>query len=227
MTNCSNCHGAERQGMMGSFPALTGIENRLDKSQIIQILSKGKGVMPAFPQFTEAELEKSAAYLLEGKTENRSAEIPKIGLDKYVLQGFRIFTDQDGFPANKAPWGTLTAVDLATFSVKWKVPLGYYPALRKKGILEDTGTMNYGGCVATAGGVVFVGATADELFRAFDADSGKELWSYKLPAGGYAVPSVYEVDGKQYVVIAAGGGNRMGTPSGDAFIAFSLPDGKK
>jgi quinoprotein glucose dehydrogenase len=227
MTNCSNCHGAERQGMMGSFPALTGIENRLDKSQIIQILSKGKGVMPAFPQFTEAELEKLAAYLLEGKTENRSPETPKIGLDKYVLQGFRIFTDQDGFPANKAPWGTLTAVDLATFSVKWKVPLGYYPALREKGILEDTGTMNYGGCVATAGGLVFVGATADELFRAFDADSGKELWSYKLPAGGYAVPSVYEVDGKQYVVIAAGGGNRMGTPSGDAFIAFSLPDGKK
>lgn len=183
--------------------------------------------MPAFPQFTDAELEKLAAYLLEGKTEELSPETPKIGLDKYVLQGFRIFTDQDGFPANKAPWGTLTAVDLTTFSVKWKVPLGYYPALREKGILEDTGTMTYGGCVATAGGVVFVGATADELFRAFDADSGKELWSYKLPAGGYAVPSVYEVDGKQYIVIAAGGGNRIGTPSGDAYVAFSLADEKK
>jgi len=227
MLNCSNCHGADRQGVKGSFPALTGIENRLDKSQLKHTLQNGKGVMPAFPQFTEVELEKLAAYLLEGKEFHRSTDIPQIGLDKYVLQGFRIFTDQDGFPANKAPWGTLAAVDLSSFSVKWKVPLGYYPALREKGIMEDTGTMNFGGCVATAGGVVFVGATADELFRAFDADTGEELWSHKLPAGGYAVPSVYEVDGKQYVVIAAGGGNRMGTPSGDAFFAFSLPDGKK
>lgn len=226
MLNCSNCHGANRQGAKGSYPALTGIENRLDKSQLIQTLRNGKGIMPAFPQFTEEELEKLAVYLLEGKTDSQTSEVLQNGLEKYVLQGFRIFTDQEGFPASQAPWGTLAAVDLTTLSVKWKVPLGYYPALREKGIMEDTGTMSYGGCVATAGGLVFVGGTADELFRAFDAATGNELWSYKLPAGGYAVPSVYEVDGKQFVVIAAGGGNRMGTPSGDTFIAFALPDQK-
>jgi len=138
------------------------------------------------------------------------------------LKGFRLFTDQDGFPASRPPWGTLNAVDLKTMQVKWKVPLGNYPALTALGI-ENKGTQNFGGCVSTAGGLVFIGGSADEMFRAFDAETGEILWEHKLPAGGYAVPSVYEVEGRQFVVIAAGGGNRIGTPSGDAYVAFSLP----
>jgi quinoprotein glucose dehydrogenase len=145
-------------------------------------------------------------------------------VDRYALNGFRIFTDQEGFPASRPPWGTLNAVDLKTMQIKWKVPLGYYPALRERGV-PDTGTQNFGGCVATGGGLVFIGGSADEMFRAFDAETGKELWKYKLPAGGYAVPAVYEANGRQYVVIAAGGGNRIGTPTGDAYVAFALPEG--
>ena len=96
--------------------------------------------------------------------------------------------DQTG-PGVRPPWGTLNAVDLTTGSVKWKVHLGYYPALMDKG-LAPNGTQNFEGCVATLGGLVFKGAAADERFRAFRASDRKELWSFRLPAGGYATPSV-------------------------------------
>jgi len=145
---------------------------------------------------------------------------------RFVMKGFKLLTDEEGYPGSLPPWGTLNAMDLRTGKILWKVPLGFYPELKKRGIPE-TGTMNYGGAVATAGGLVFVGATADECFRAYDAKTGKELWRFQLPAGAYAVPAVYMINGKQYVVIAAGGGNRMGTPSGDSFYAFALPDQQK
>jgi quinoprotein glucose dehydrogenase len=184
--------------------------------------------MPAHTQFSRTDLNAMVGYLLDEKDTLSSLNSAAINtainpaLEKYVLKSFKILTDQEGFPASAPPWGTLNAVDMRTGTVKWQVPLGYYPKLKDRGI-NNTGTQNFGGCVATAGGLVFIGATADEMFRAFNASTGKELWSFKLPAGGYATPSVYQVDGKQYVVIAAGGGNRNGTPSGDVYMAFALP----
>ena len=88
--------------------------------------------------------------------------------------------------------------------------------------MAPTGTENYGGPIVTDGGLVFVAATKDEMFRAFDKQTGRVLWQAKLPAGGYATPATYEVNGRQYVVVAAGGG-KMGTKSGDAYVAFALP----
>ena len=143
--------------------------------------------------------------------------------DRYTIDAYTVFSDQDGVPATAPPWGTLNAVDLNKGEILWKVPLGEYPQLVAKGI-RHTGTMNYGGTVTTAGGVVFVAATADEKIRAFEAHSGRLLWEHQLPAGGYATPSVYMVNGKEYVVIAAGGGGKNGTKSGDAVVAFALPD---
>jgi len=99
--------------------------------------------------------------------------------------------------------------------------LGEYAALTKKGI-KPTGTENHGGPVVTAGGLLFIGATEDEMFRAFDKDSGKILWQYKLPAGGFATPITYAIDGKQYVVIACGGA-RYGLKPGGSYVAFALP----
>ena len=131
--------------------------------------------------------------------------------------------DQAGYPGLKPPWGTLNAIDLNKGEILWKVPLGEYPELIAKG-LPPTGTQNLGGSAVTAGGLVFIGATKDENFRAFDKASGKILWTYKLPFGGFATPSVFEVAGKQYVVIAAGGGGRVGSPSGDAYVAFTLKE---
>ncbi|EON78342.1 Glucose dehydrogenase, PQQ-dependent [Lunatimonas lonarensis] len=221
MLNCSNCHGADRKGLAEAYPPLLGIADRYSKEEIRRIIRGGKGVMPAFSQFDNAQLDALVSFVIDGQVPTGES-VPTEKVDKYVMAGFRLFLDEEGFPASKPPWGTLNAIDLETFSIDWKVPLGDYPSLTARGI-SGKGTQNFGGCVATAGGLVFVGGSADEMFRAFDADTGEVLWSYKLPAGGYAVPAVYEVDGRQYVVIAAGGANRIGTPSGDSFVAFALP----
>jgi quinoprotein glucose dehydrogenase len=139
----------------------------------------------------------------------------------YSHTGYNRFLDPDGYPAVKPPWGTLNAIDLEKGTIAWTRTLGAFPELSKAGVPE-TGTENYGGPIVTAGGLVFVAATRDEKFRAFDKADGKLLWETALPAGGYATPSTYSVGGKQYVVIAAGGG-KMGTKSGDAYVAFALP----
>jgi quinoprotein glucose dehydrogenase len=121
----------------------------------------------------------------------------------------------------KPPWGTLNAIDMNEGEILWQVPLGEFKELTEKGI-PKTGTENYGGPVVTAGGLIFIAASQDEYIRAFDKESGKEIWKYKLPAGGYATPATYEINSKQYLVIACGGG-KMGTPSGDSYLAFTLP----
>ena len=136
------------------------------------------------------------------------------------MTGYNRFVDADGTPAVKPPWGTLNAINLNTGEYEWTVPLGEIDSLTKRGI-PVTGTENYGGLLNTKGGLIFIGATKDERFRAFDKKTGKMLWQYQLPAGGYATPATYAINGKQYVVIACGGG-KMRTKSGDSYIAFAL-----
>ncbi|HET9635087.1 MAG TPA: pyrroloquinoline quinone-dependent dehydrogenase [Gemmatimonadaceae bacterium] len=148
---------------------------------------------------------------------NRGA---RVQLSPYDFAGYERWRDADGYPAIKPPWGTLSAIDLNTGDYRWRIPLGEHPELASRGI-RDTGAEQYGGPIVTAGGLVFIAATMDERFRAFDKDTGKLLWETTLPAAGYATPSTYMVNGKQYVVIAAGGG-KLGTKSGDAYVAFAL-----
>ena len=137
--------------------------------------------------------------------------------------------DLEGYPGIKPPWGTLTALNLNNGKIIWQVPLGYFEKLKKRGIL-NTGTANFGGPTATLGGLVFVGGTLDKLIRAFDTDTGKELWSHKLPYIGSAPPTVYEAKGEQYIVIPATGGSSLKkmypdlVESGDAYVAFKLAD---
>ena len=154
-------------------------------------------------------------------------EAPKVSDDvatdiPYIFGGYTRLLDDKGYPGVAPPWGTLTAVDVGAGTIKWQVTLGDRPDARRP---KDppTGTENYGGPAITAGGVLFIGATNDEKFRAFDMRNGKQLWEASLPAGGYATPATYVVDGRQYVVIAAGGG-KMGTKSGDTYVAFALPE---
>ncbi|MCW3111186.1 MAG: pyrroloquinoline quinone-dependent dehydrogenase, partial [Segetibacter sp.] len=136
--------------------------------------------------------------------------------------GYNRFWDTKGYPYITPPWGSLTAINLNSGDFAWQATLGEYDELTKKGI-PPTGAPNLGGSMVTAGGLVFIASTQDEKFRAFDKETGKILWETKLPAGGYASPSTYMVDGKQYVVIAAGGGGKMLTKSGDYYLAFALP----
>ncbi len=140
----------------------------------------------------------------------------------WVASGHDEVFDAEGFPVSKRPWGTLNAIDLHEGTSVWQVPLGTYPELETRGY-APTGTFNIGGPVVTAGGLVFIGATKDERVRAFDKQTGAVLWEYPLPASGYATPSVYQVDGRQFVVIAAGGGGKPGTKGGDSYLAFALP----
>ncbi len=140
----------------------------------------------------------------------------------YRISGYDRFVDQDGYPAVKPPWGMLNAIDLNSGEIRWRVTLGEYAELSERGV-PPTGTETLGGAIVTAGGLIFIGGTKDEKFRAFGKGSGKVLWEHQLPAGGYATPCTYEVRGKQFVVIAAGGGGKLQTKSGDSFIAFALP----
>src|SRR6185369_11477846 len=140
----------------------------------------------------------------------------------FSAHGVNVLRDQDGYPGAKPPWGTLVAVDLNVGEIRWKVPLGDWPGLREKGIL-NTGTQNFGGSIATAGGLIFIASTMDERFRAFDKTTGKLLWEVPIPAAGYAAPATYSINGVQYVVIAAGGGGKSGTKMSDAYVAYALP----
>jgi quinoprotein glucose dehydrogenase len=225
--SCAVCHGADRKGdAMKVFPSLVDVSKRLTREQVEQIIQHGKGVMPSFGSLTTAERKTLVAFLF-GDAE-RPLERPDEEEEKpeetalYSHTGYNRFLDPDGNPAVKPPWGTLNAIDLNKGTIAWTVTLGELPELTRRGI-PQTGTENYGGPIATAGGLIFIGATKDEKFRAFDRSNGRVLWESSLPAGGYATPATFAVNGKQFVVIAAGGG-KMGTRSGDAYVAFALPE---
>lgn len=240
--NCTSCHGFGRKGNPPLYPPLANLE--LEADSIRRVLGQGRGIMPAFAQLTDRELGDLVAYLQsepgavssipdadrEGAPDDRApqgepGDSTSAGAPHYA-QIAPFFTDPNGYPAIEPPWGTLNAVDLDAGRILWSVPLGEYPELVEQGI-RHTGTKNFGGPVLTAGEVVFIAATADEKIRAFDQRSGDLLWEHQLPAGGYATPSTYEIDGTQYVVIVAGGGGKPGTPPGDAVVAFALPESER
>lgn len=220
---CLSCHGKNLEGgeMFGAVPSLQDIGNRLDQSAIIQTIKNGKGAMPPFKFLTDDQIKSVTSFLLEVEdvneivTENRS-DWPY----PYYFDGYTRFKDPDGYPAITPPWGTLNAINLNTGTISWKVTLGEFPELMKAG-LPPTGSENYGGPVVTASGLVFMAGTLDEKFRVFDSSDGALLWETKLPAAGFATPAIYEVDGKQYIVIACGGG-KLDQKSGDSYVAFSL-----
>ena len=221
VNNCSSCHGIDRKGIPPTYPAIDKLPQ--DEQDIVNIIRNGKNMMPSFSQFNTKEIQTLMAYL--NSDEDSPGELRAHGDVKirYAQEGYNRFNDNQGFPAIAPPWGTLNAIDLTTGNFVWRKPLGEYPELVKQGI-RHTGTLNYGGAVATAGGVIFIAATADEKFRAFEKSRGNQLWEYQLPVGGYATPSVYILNGRQYVVIVAGGGGKNGTPSGDYVMAFALPE---
>ena len=228
---CAACHGIDRQGNRAqNVPSLVGVEQRLKKPDVLALLKTGKGVMPSFDFLTENQRQLVVDYLFgtapvtSANDAGRKKEIGGVdvlGTIPYTMTGYHRWLDTNGYPAIKPPWGTLNAIDLNTGEYRWRVTLGEWPELTAKGV-PPTGTENYGGPAVTAGGLVFIAASRDEHLRAFDRKTGKELWKAKLPAAGYATPATYSVNGRQYVVIACGGG-KIGTKSGDAYVAFALP----
>lgn len=218
--NCSNCHGQDRNGNPKSnYPSLIDVGNRLDRNTIGNLITNGKGMMPGLTLLSAAEKQAVTDYLLGSeKKEVAAAEGTKMPYLPFTSTGYNKFLDSKGHPAIAPPWGTLSAIDLNTGRYRWQIPLGEEPGLNVKG----TGTENYGGPVVTANGLLFIAATKDGKLRAFDKRNGKLLWETKLPAAAFATPSVYQVNGKQYLVLACGG-TKLGTPKGNQYVAFALP----
>lgn len=218
--NCAQCHATNLLGV-SMAPPLRGLRQRLDFATVTNQIRTGKNAMPAHPHFTEEQVQAVADYLLWKDRLMPAAKAPA-DRPEYNSNGYPKFYDHEGYPANKPPWGTLNCIDLNTGKLLWKVPLGEYAALTREG-MPKTGTENYGGAVVTAGGLVFAAGTRDHKVRAFDSDTGAELWSALLPFVGNAPPAVCEVEGRQYIIISASGANKLGTPYGDAYVAFALP----
>jgi quinoprotein glucose dehydrogenase len=229
---CAACHGEDRAGHPPEFPSLIGVGDRRTFFEISKKISAGGGRMPAFPALVsdQVRLWSLVSYLQTGV--DAEASKPKVEIDSavanteidYILDGMPKFIDQEGYPAIAPPWGTLNAIDLNTGGYAWTIPFGEYPELAAKG-MKNTGSENYGGPIVTAGGLVFIGATSfDSKFRAFDKRTGNLLWETVLPAPGNATPATYSANGRQYVVIAAGGGRPPTAKSGTKILAFALPE---
>ena len=221
-SKCATCHRTDRTGGPQA-PSLIDIGKRMSRDDIVTLVRQGTGRMPAFPDMGARNMNDVADFLITGVDKGKD---PKVLADpsrlKYRSDGESIFLDPDGYPAITPPWGTLNAIDLNEGTIRWKIPLGEVPELAAKG-LKNTGSDNYGGPVVTASGLLFIGATNfDKKFRAFDKLTGQLLWETTLPAAGNATPSIYSLDGREYVVIVCGGG-KNGAPSGSSIVAFALP----
>lgn len=222
-TLCQNCHGKNFEGnqIYGNVPALQNLKNRMSVEETTALIRKGKGIMPGFQWIGEKQAKAVYDYINGDEdsnlVSNNSADWPY----PYQMRGYEKLYAPDGYPMITPPWGELVSMNLNEAKINWRIPLGEHEELTKKG-MSITGTENYGGPIVTAGGLIFIASTMDEKIRAFNAKSGKELWSYKLPAAGYATPSTYAINGRQYVVIACGGG-KLNSKSGDKYLAFALP----
>ena len=224
LRHCAGCHREDLLGSPPTFPSLKEAGQNLPENEISTIIRSGRGRMPEFAWVGDEVIAAIAHYLKSGDGDVvlDPPQHPPAFHVGYTMDGYNKFLDPDGYPAMKPPWGTLSAIDLNRGEIKWSIPFGEYPELVKAG-MGNTGSENYGGSVVTAGGLLFIGATnMDRKFRAFDKENGKLLWQTTLPAAGNATPAVYEVGGRQFVVIAAGGG-KWGNPSGGSYRAFALP----
>jgi len=220
---CASCHGIDREGYpSGGFPSLQDVAQRLNRDSVEQTILNGRGRMPAFNRLSENRRQAIVDFLFNIETTVVKQVDDDDVTPPYGFRGFHRWLDEEGYPAIKPPWGTLNAVDLNSGTIKWKVPLGEFDELTERGI-PITGTENYGGPIVTASGLLFIGATSDGKFRVFDKTNGEILWDHDLPFDGNATPSTYMANGKQYVVISAGGAK--GKPvHGGTLVAFSLPD---
>lgn len=224
LEQCAVCHGPDLRGT-GVGPSLVDVGERRTMVELLTAIALGGGRMPSFVDMPLPVMERLATYI--ANPDDPEAALAELDArpgarSKYVTAGYVYLRDDAGVPITKPPFGTLTAIDLARGELRWQIPLGEYPHLVERGI-TGTGTENYGGPVVTDGGLLFIAATADEKLRAFDKTTGELLWETKLPAAGYATPATYAVGGRQFVVVAAGGG-KLGTPSGSKYMAYALPE---
>lgn len=227
--NCASCHGTDRKGHPQSgYPSLRRLTERKTAGEIAAIIRGGRGMMPAFPGLDEVEREALIHYLLTETRMSEASREPGLSAENsgpqppaWVVNRYMKFLDDRGFPAVRAPWGTLTAIDMNSGDFRWQVPFGENADAIDRGD-SPAGTESFGGPLVTESGLLFIAATRDGKLRAFATSTGKLLWETHLPAAAFATPSSYSVNGKQYIVLACGGG-RFNTPVSDQYVAFALP----
>lgn len=221
-THCATCHGKNLQGNPASgYPDLTEIHLSRTPAYIQQIIIQGKGMMTGFPQLDSVEIQTLVNFLSHQEEESKEIlTAARSSSIKYRMQGYQKWLDEEGLPGIAPPWGTLSAIDLNTGDYLWKIPFGDEPLMAERGIY-GTGTENYGGPLLFENGLLLIGASKDGYLRAYNAETGEEVWKFQLPFPAFATPSTYTVNGKQYVVIACGG-SKLGTPKGNLYVAFSL-----
>ncbi len=220
---CANCHGNNRKGIPPTNPSILNLSKRMTQQEALNIIKSGSGRMPDFTELLKGREEEIIAYLFEKRKDEISTKTIEIAdtTSKFLnLTAYSHFRDSEGRPAITPPWGTLNAINLETGEYVWKIPLGNHPELQQQGA-PATGTLNYGGPMVTAGGLVFIGATSDQKFRAFDKKTGDLIWETSLPGNGYATPSTYVIDNRQFVAISITGGTDQ---PGGYIVAFTLPD---
>lgn len=224
--NCMSCHGEHREGG-GNYPSIIDAGKKYDPRSFVEFINAGRRMMPAFQHLSQQDKDAIASYVLNLQDEQLNQYKPQLtAIDSfrmlpYQISGYNKFITKSGLPGLAPPWGLLNAIDLNAGEYAWKTVLGEDSVFKARGV-QNTGTENYGGPVVTKSGLLFIAATKDRNFRAFNKRTGKLLWETTLPASGFATPATYEVSGKQYVVIACGGG-KLGTKSGDSYVAFALP----
>jgi quinoprotein glucose dehydrogenase len=231
--NCASCHGENQEG--GHYvPDLKKVEKKYSYNDVNNFVKNGKGIMPAMKQLSDEQRQAVVGFIMKmkpsvsQKTENTQSKIEEkeeyedqFYKIRYTNQGYTRFNDKEGYPAIKPPWGTLTAIDMNKGEIVWQSVLGEYEELTKRGI-APTGTRNEGGPIVTKSGLLFIASTYDDKFRAFDQKTGKIVWEYTLPGSGYATPATYEIDGKQYIVLAVS--EKMEKGFKCRYVAFGLKD---
>jgi len=221
-SKCASCHKTDRSGTAAA-PTLIDIGSRKTREQLADVIRHGTGRMPGYPDLGAKNINDLVEFLVTGKDRGKDPNLlNEPTYVKYRSDGETLWRDPDGYPPLTPPWGTLNAIDLNAGTIRWKIPFGEYPELVAKG-LRHTGSDNYGGPVVTASGLLFIGATSfDRKFHAYDKLTGKLLWETTLPAAGSATPAIYSLNGREYIVIACGGG-KNGASSGSSIVAFALP----
>ena len=219
---CGACHGAEREGFYGSeftgdnvYPSLVGITASLGPQTMGQFQEKHAAI-GHIKVLNENDLDAINKYL------SLADHISDDRRSLQVASNWQFLLDDQGHPGSKPPWGTISAINLNTGKKLWQIPFGEYPDLKENGI-PVTGQPNYGGLIATKGGLIFATGTIDKKVRAYNAATGAQLWEYEMPAAGSAPPTTFEVNGVQYLVVVASGGIYAGFKDhSDAIMAFKL-----
>jgi quinoprotein glucose dehydrogenase len=216
LQNCQTCHGADRKGQPPAIPSLQGVMDRVGGDRVRNAVQNGMAPMPAFPDLDNADIDHLLAYLKSPEKANLPADVlarimapPKEAAEKLGPGGTRYWTgygymnSKEGLSAISPPWSTLTAYDMNKGEIKWQIPLGEVTELAKKGIRNTGSYWPRGGAVVTAGGLIIVGTRSDSKIHIYDKDTGKQITELKVAGGPEGIPTLYEVNGRQYIAMSA------------------------